>query len=272
MEKKIYVSRGNSESLSHHGILGQKWGIRRYQNEDGSLTTEGKLRYGTVENLQKIKNARAQSEANKIAYKSYKERMKFETKIKKAQDKQDKKEEKEAKKELEKETKEAKKQLEKERKEELVRESKRRKASDMTDAELQNAIIRLRTEQEYNRLAFPQTQKQKEQAQAIKNEGKSFAKKFVDQAIVPATIDVSKKVATSWLEKQLTDKWGKQLGLSKSKYKEASEQAQYAKDLLNKEKWSKELKDLLSDGYKASAKDSDREKLKEELKEWLEED
>lgn len=31
--------------LYHHGILGQKWGIRRYQNEDGSLTPAGKERY-----------------------------------------------------------------------------------------------------------------------------------------------------------------------------------------------------------------------------------
>ena len=31
--------------LAHHGILGQKWGIRRYQNENGSLTKEGKRRY-----------------------------------------------------------------------------------------------------------------------------------------------------------------------------------------------------------------------------------
>lgn len=30
--------------IAHHGILGQKWGIRRYQNEDGSLTPEGKAR------------------------------------------------------------------------------------------------------------------------------------------------------------------------------------------------------------------------------------
>lgn len=32
--------------LVHHGILGQKWGIRRFQNEDGSYTPEGKERYG----------------------------------------------------------------------------------------------------------------------------------------------------------------------------------------------------------------------------------
>lgn len=35
----------NEEYLSHHGILGQKWGIRRYQNSDGTLTAEGKKRY-----------------------------------------------------------------------------------------------------------------------------------------------------------------------------------------------------------------------------------
>lgn len=35
-----------SPYLEHHGILGMRWGVRRYQNEDGSLTEEGKARYG----------------------------------------------------------------------------------------------------------------------------------------------------------------------------------------------------------------------------------
>jgi hypothetical protein len=32
-------------NLEHHGILGMKWGIRRFQNEDGTLTPKGKERY-----------------------------------------------------------------------------------------------------------------------------------------------------------------------------------------------------------------------------------
>ncbi len=33
-----------SPSLEHHGIKGMRWGVRRYQNEDGSLTDAGKRR------------------------------------------------------------------------------------------------------------------------------------------------------------------------------------------------------------------------------------
>lgn len=34
------------DELFHHGIKGQKWGIRRFQNSDGTLTAAGKKRYG----------------------------------------------------------------------------------------------------------------------------------------------------------------------------------------------------------------------------------
>lgn len=39
--------------LAHYGIPGQKWGVRRFQNEDGSLTAAGKERYGVGDKMGK---------------------------------------------------------------------------------------------------------------------------------------------------------------------------------------------------------------------------
>lgn len=44
----IYTVNGaayDSEYLCHHGAKGQRWGVRRYQNEDGTLTAAGRERY-----------------------------------------------------------------------------------------------------------------------------------------------------------------------------------------------------------------------------------
>ena len=38
--------KNNNSSLEHHGIKGQKWGVRRFQDIDGSYTEEGRKRYG----------------------------------------------------------------------------------------------------------------------------------------------------------------------------------------------------------------------------------
>lgn len=49
-----------NNELEHHGIKGMRWGVRRYQNKDGSLTPQGKKRYDRDirDNLAKKKDNR----------------------------------------------------------------------------------------------------------------------------------------------------------------------------------------------------------------------
>lgn len=52
--------------LYHHGILGMHWGIRRYQNKDGSLTAAGKKRYKTALSAQVDRNLESISDKNRV--------------------------------------------------------------------------------------------------------------------------------------------------------------------------------------------------------------
>lgn len=42
-------NHNNSNELYHFGVKGMRWGVRRYQNKDGSLTTAGKKKYSDIE-------------------------------------------------------------------------------------------------------------------------------------------------------------------------------------------------------------------------------
>lgn len=50
----IELTQDSNASLQHHGIKGQKWGVRRYQNTDGSLTDEGRKRYGNISRTHRV--------------------------------------------------------------------------------------------------------------------------------------------------------------------------------------------------------------------------
>lgn len=50
-----------STYLMHHGIKGQRWGVRRYENADGSLTEAGKRRYAKEAAKDRVKAVKNRS-------------------------------------------------------------------------------------------------------------------------------------------------------------------------------------------------------------------
>lgn len=62
--------------LAHHGVIGQKWGVRRYQNPDGSLTAEGKRHRGYSEKTVGSELKKAGEQAKKAAGQAYKNHQK----------------------------------------------------------------------------------------------------------------------------------------------------------------------------------------------------
>lgn len=60
-----------NNELYHHGILGQKWGVRHFQNKDGSLTAAGLKRYGKeIQKLEQKKIDKNYKDKGQFVFKS----------------------------------------------------------------------------------------------------------------------------------------------------------------------------------------------------------
>ena len=199
-----------SDELSHHGILGQRWGIRRYQKKDGSLTPAGLKRYGSEANFKKIQRAEAtaKKEAEKAKYRARTEaeiaKINKKYKINKPDAKKEEAKAKEETKEKEKSSK-----------------PKAKSINEMTDDEIRARINRIQLENQLKSLTPVQQTK-----------GQKFVKMVSDTA-VPAI----KNAAKDALEKYLKKKLNESLGLNEKTADEVSNQlARQAKDLENKVK------------------------------------
>lgn len=68
MDMSSLINYYSPYELYHHGILGQKWGVRRYQNKDGTLTELGRKKY-----LKDVEKGRA-TEEDRQRYEKTKEK------------------------------------------------------------------------------------------------------------------------------------------------------------------------------------------------------
>ena len=150
--------------LMHWGIKGMKWGVRRYQNRDGSLTPAGRKRYD--KEMAKLK------EEEKIA----KNKLRTQAKINKLEEKRKEVEALKSGKPLPK----------------AAQKTSGPSLKDMSDDELRRVVNRVLLEQQYNKM-------RPEQVSA----GKKFVDKIMKDVVAPTAVEVGKQVLKESMTKAI---------------------------------------------------------------------
>lgn len=170
--------------LAHHGILGMRWGVRRYQNEDGSLTPAGVARYGTKENFKKVQRARAEAEAYKIRTKAQLKSQKMVNK------------------EIAKQKKKLAKIEDRDRNERIRDQEKTNKLQEKSNRDTRKMLKETdkfnKNQQNNNNNRYNDNRSGYDRA---RDESKSFAKSLLKDAVQPAVVGAGNKALSKYLDK-----------------------------------------------------------------------
>lgn len=171
---------GPQGELYHWGIKGMKWGIRRYQNKDGSLTPAGRKRYSEEEARLKEREKSIKGKEKAAARQAKLDAKKAELDAREAALKKGKTATSNA--------------------QDAPAKAKAKTMKDMTDDELREHTTRMQLEKQYI-----DAQKNLSAAMPQKvSKGKKFLDSLVNDVVAPA----AKSVGKDWLEKTMKDKFG----------------------------------------------------------------
>lgn len=160
--------------LMHHGIKGQKWGVRRYQNKDGTLTPKGRARL--LEDARKYEAKANTSVANNYFARSRKARLQQKAKDARYEVKKS---------DLQKYRQKKQQETSNSSKSKSKSSDGKKSVKEMSTKELQDTVTRLQLEQRYSQLNPKKV-----------STGEKFINSIKKDVLAPAAKDVGKRVAT----------------------------------------------------------------------------
>lgn len=190
-------------TLEHWGIKGMKWGIRRFQNKDGSLTAAGRKRYNDPAEGDKSTSASNKSKSNSSSGKS--------SSLSKSSSSSG------------------------EKQDPVIK----RKPSEMTDSELNAAINRMQLEKRYMDLLPKEPAPTPKQKSAVSR----FISSAMKDVALPALTNSARNALTAYLEKTFKDLMGLNAKDQKTKEKEYLDSLQQEVKRLTLEQQKRKLKE-----------------------------